>query len=223
MDAEGRGEPLPPPRKGDVLFGPDRKGRPSACLHLSANYAYTEGYRIAARTLAKQVCETGEDRDLLIFPIIYLYRHHLELRLKRLIVVGAFLIDKTLDEPEIKQVTTKHNLNDLWTTLKPFLRSVNETWEGDPIPTEDLDGIDSYVKQLTKVDPDSQAARYEFSTKGAKSISGISHINIGTFSALMERLAAYLDGIDSQFSAHKDSKNEFLSESSKAISDSASH
>src|SRR5579864_2943647 len=106
MDAEVGYQPFPPPRKGDVLFGLDREGRrpANACLNFTApaNYAYTEGYRIAARSLAKQVCETGEDRDLLIFPIIYLYRHHLELRFKNLIVVGAFLIDKTLTETEVK-------------------------------------------------------------------------------------------------------------------------
>jgi hypothetical protein len=46
------------------------------------DYPYREGYRRGAGQLAKYVCDEGRDQDFLVFPIVYLYRHHVELALK---------------------------------------------------------------------------------------------------------------------------------------------
>src|ERR1017187_9549125 len=44
-------------------------------------YGYTEGYRRASELLAKQIPATSE-QDTLIYPLAYMLRHELELRLK---------------------------------------------------------------------------------------------------------------------------------------------
>jgi hypothetical protein len=135
----------------------------------------------------------------------------MELTLKRLIVVGSFLIDRELTKGDIKRLN-RHNLDELWSALRPILRSVCETEGWDPIPSEDEEGIEAYLHQLTEIDPDSQATRYPISTNGQKSLRGVTHINIGVFSELMERLAACLNRIDTELAALRQSKNEFLAE-----------
>lgn len=76
----------PPPRKGDKLFRGDlRDWKNNACLRNGNEYAYREGYRRGAQILVRAVEETQSDQDFLVYPIVFLYRHHIELALKRVI------------------------------------------------------------------------------------------------------------------------------------------
>ena len=60
----------------------------NACLNFTtSDYGYREGYRRAGRLLAKYVCNECKHQDLLVYPIVHNYRHHLELMLKHLIGV----------------------------------------------------------------------------------------------------------------------------------------
>jgi hypothetical protein len=80
------------PRKDDVLFRPDRKDwQTNADLNtdgVPADYVYAEGYHRAGQILADYVIEKKWDQDLLVCPIVFLYRHYVELQLKRLIPLG---------------------------------------------------------------------------------------------------------------------------------------
>jgi hypothetical protein len=87
----------PPPRKSDVLFGLGTDWQANACVNgIDDSMAYQDGYRRAARHLAEYVCETERGQDYLVYPIVYLYRHHIELTLKSIISVACFLVDYTL-------------------------------------------------------------------------------------------------------------------------------
>src|SRR5882724_8747168 len=61
---------------------------------------YSEGYRMAARQLTEGIEAKGErssDQDYLVYPIIFLYRHHLELVLKRLTGMLVDLSEEPVD------------------------------------------------------------------------------------------------------------------------------
>jgi hypothetical protein len=74
---------LPPPRKSDVLFGSGTDWQVNACINgIDEEASYQDGYRRAALHLADYVCDTAKGQDFLVYPIVYLYRHHIELRLK---------------------------------------------------------------------------------------------------------------------------------------------
>lgn len=80
----------PPPLKGDKLFRGDlRDWKNNACLRNGDEYAYREGYRRGAQILVRAVEETQSDQDFLVYPIVFLYRHHIELALKRVIKRAA--------------------------------------------------------------------------------------------------------------------------------------
>jgi len=97
-----------------------------------------------------QALKTEWEQDFLVFPIAFLYRHHIELTLKRLIILGALLADQRLTEVEKKHLK-RHRLDFLWSILKGLLVAVYD------LPKEDIEGIESYVSQLNQVDPESQS------------------------------------------------------------------
>ena len=199
--------PPPPPRKGEVIFGADRASWPANARvgHMPSlgdrDPPYSEGYRMAARQLAEGVCKEGERgcyQDYLVYPIVFLYRHNVELVLKRLLVMIADLADEDLDHKSSKDLE-KHCLDQLWANVKRFLEK-DEIRAGCSLTLEaqDREGIDSYLQQLSVVDPDSQAFRYPRNKRGERLLpEALKSINIAVFSDHMERLCSFLDNLDS--------------------------
>ncbi|HHS8916416.1 TPA: hypothetical protein ACTVMT_005267, partial [Escherichia coli] len=66
--------------------------------------AYTEGYRRAADILINHIDESGRDQDFLVYPVLFLYRHHLELLIKQIIGLALALAEDP-DKPSTKKMT----------------------------------------------------------------------------------------------------------------------
>jgi len=215
-DDEGRLNETPPPRKEDVLF---RDGLPdwwnNACLNVTwggDEHGYTEGYRRGARLLVEHVIEHQREQDYLVYPVIFLYRHHIELALKNLIRHTPYLIDRPLTTEEEKHLE-RHRLDLLWQDLKPMFAAVCKAAGWDRLDAADEEGVDSYIRQLTALDPDSFSFRYTRSKKGAPSLpSELKRINLRHFAEMVERLADYLDGLDMAVSVLEEGKMEMEAE-----------
>ena len=201
--------PDEPPRKGDQLFtgSGDEGWQMNAQIHShrDSGYGYVRGYRIAAQAMTQRLIdEKGWETNFLVYPVAFLYRHHLELMLKRLIVVGTFLEDKALTPAECNQTKKTHRLDLLWNILRPLIKSQC------PPADDDIKGVSHYINELNKVDPESQSFRYALSTKDEPALSSIPYMNMAIFAAAMERLCNFFDFIDVQFDLHTDNKNEML-------------
>ncbi|HID3427534.1 TPA: hypothetical protein ACXE0P_002231 [Klebsiella pneumoniae] len=61
------------------LLASDSDWHNNACLNYMPDHgtAYTEGYRRAADILIKHIDESGRDQDFLVYPVLFLYRHHM--------------------------------------------------------------------------------------------------------------------------------------------------
>jgi hypothetical protein len=169
--------------------------------------AYRDGFRRAASQLATQVCETASGQDVLVYPIVYLYRHHIELSLKRLIGTASELLGRELSIKDYK-VLGGHKLADLWSLARPLLNPICEAANNPPFSEGDLEGIASYIRQLHEHDPYGESFRYwtrkPNPTAPFPLVSSLHPdlkiINIRNFASAMERLADYLDGMESWFS-----------------------
>ena len=79
-----------------------------------------EGYKTAADELVEQAlgAKNVGRLDTFIFPILFLYRHFIELELK-----WIFLVYSDGDSPVKKSVLdkVKHNLMKIWKETKPIL------------------------------------------------------------------------------------------------------
>lgn len=205
----------PAPRKDDKIFRSDEDWQNNACIsQWDAEYAYSSGYRAAAFSLAQKVCETHKEQDKLVYPIVYLYRHHVELVLKSITVIASALLDKELTEQELKALG-RHQLNELWSNLKPMLNPICELVQETGFPIEEMEGIESYINQLHEHDPDGQRFRYATIKQGKKKSKreaslreDLRHINIRVFANSMEQLAEYLDCIEGWFSDLLDTKRD---------------
>jgi hypothetical protein len=177
------------------------------------------GYRMAAQALVEhacQPCERGKEAFLL-YPIVFLYRHYVELVLKNVII--AF------DEPEMRNITgaaeldrkklttgkNAHSLKLLWEQLRPLVQALGEA-AGRP---DTIEGISFYIEKLNEFDPYSLAGRYASeettaSLREAQKDDGT--VDLPTFAEVMERLSNYLEGLDGYVAATIDSNREMLAE-----------
>jgi hypothetical protein len=209
---------LPPPRAADVLFAPGQDSETNACIAhwIEVDFVYTSGFRRAGLRLAEHVCETGSDQDFLIYPIVYLYRHHVELILKTIVAVAASLLDRELTDGDRKALGG-HDLARLWAAARPLLNPVCALVPNPPFPDDDLRGIDSYIRQLHEHDPNGESFRYATrklkpgdrrgTAVGTPWLSpDLKLVNIRAFAAAMEKLADYLEGIEGWFGDLVDAK-----------------
>ncbi len=186
-----------PPRKSDVLFGPGIDWQAKACAASGFDgIIYQDGYRRAALHLVEYLCDKGSEQDFLFCPIIYLYRHHIELALKSIIGGAHSLLDEAVTGKGSDPLT-RHDLSELWTLARPLLNAVSKIADNSVFPMDDLEGINSYIRQMHEHDPNGQHFRYPTTRRSIPSLcSGLTSIDIRELSSALEKLADYLEGID---------------------------
>lgn len=157
---------LPPkPVKGPSLFLGTTRSR--NCFRLYQNYsdqwnAYASGYVWALKGLLNQATTPGMyPTEVHYYPILFMFRQYLEIRLKNLIInLNSYLGEKEKYE--------HHNLLNLWKSchklvIKFFYDNAEDLVEDPQIKTDfynDLDMIGKFILDLHSVDPDAQSTRY---------------------------------------------------------------
>jgi hypothetical protein len=179
------------PQKGDALV--TRKGDRFILVRTPADEdweTYVAAYRMAAEKLVEQTYDGTLAINWLIFPIWYLYRHYLELRLKSLIWDGNAMAGVPRED-----LTKIHSLEGLWRKCRASI----ERWQSD-CPGSDLDAVEKTLRQFNDKDNNSQAARYTKDTLGKPSrLLGI-EINLKTFAETVTKAANFLDAASDAFS-----------------------
>ena len=205
-------EPLPP-RKNDKLFRddlPDRRNNARLIPYSDGQREYIEGYLRGARVLVNQVVSTdGTDKNYLVYPIFYLYRHHIEIALKRILRSTPQILHHNPTKSELNNLM-KHRLDLLWKDLKPLCPAIYAALHWNEPQQLDLDGIDDYIRQLSELDPDSMSFRYSHS-KDNQHRSLPAHLtlfNIRHFAEMVDRLVTFIDNIDTAVSIIEDYQND---------------
>jgi hypothetical protein len=194
-------KPTPPsPRTGDRLFRadlPDLSNNARLTPYGDGQIAYMEGYRRGAKVLVEHVTAgSGHDKNCLVYPILFLYRHHLELALKRIIRRVPKLLRRSLTKDENDHLG-KHRLDWLWQDLKPTLTEIFEAVGWEKPERIDTEGVDDYMHQMSQLDQNGFGSRYAHSKRGDRFLpKDLTHINIRHFAEMMDRLVSYIDGID---------------------------
>jgi hypothetical protein len=181
-------EQLPWPTEGDVLFTEDEKAWSSACLGWSHNdwFGYTEGYRRAAELLLDHVLTNRRDHDTLVYPIVYLSRHYLEIKLKYLLLAASRLLDRDIS------IRTTHHLTDTWRDLRPLLK---EIFGGQD--RGELGAVEAVVREFDLRDGQSMRFRYPEDKKGETHQKGPSRVSLVKFRSTMRNVSSFLEACDS--------------------------
>jgi hypothetical protein len=183
------------PSAEDVLFQSAVGGWDNASLHYGPDVwlPYILGYKEAADRLVAQVETEHRHHDLLVFPIVYLYRHYLELAIKGLIRQAHDLLGDAVEVP------ATHTVVELWTTCSALLERVSP---GDSL--EEQRQIGRLLREFAAVDPTLTAFRYPVDKKGNLSLQGIEQINIPNVRDVIGKIALILEGAEAQMDHYAD-------------------
>lgn len=175
------------PQAGDKLFqvSPDWEGNSVLAGHPHGRMVLMmSGYKRAADLMVEHATAHPAQRDTLVFPVIFNYRHFLELSLKYLI----WTYGRTV---EIDPIWNSHDLGKLWTRLKKVL---------DRYGSADDDGSTAAVAQIVAefatVDPDSFSNRYPVDTKGRPIALVHEHLDLAALAEVMDGVDGFFTGCD---------------------------
>ena len=179
------------PEKGDELFSKEGDRRMNVCTSISANNlsVYSEGYKRAADIIIDSLEDYYFEINFLFHPVLYLYRHHIELTLKSIIGYANILEECDNSFPRT------HDLSILWMKARDKIKII-----GDEIQEDDLKAVDDLIAQFADFDPLSTTFRYPIDSKGEPSIKNHIILNLSHFKSVIEKLSAFLECVVSAFS-----------------------
>ena len=185
---------------GDELFTAGQDWWHNACLNWLGDdwELYVIGYKQAADALVDYVKQTHLHQDTLVFPVVFLYRQYLELRLKQLLRDGFQLLDQSARFPKT------HQLGRLWAGCRPMLSRVEPA-----VSESELEAVDEAIAEFTAVDPTSQAFRYPTDREGKRSLAAdLRYINLRNLAEVMERIANFFDSAAMMISVYLEQKRD---------------
>lgn len=152
-------------RKFEPVFCGDADWQANACLNWTHDplELYATGYKEAGDRLVEFVLTNAKDQDFLIYPIVFLYRQYVELRLKEIIREGQILLEEGNAFP------THHKICDLWSDAKKIAMKTSDIIAGESEPPN-LEYAEHVIKEFSNIDPDSISFRYPTTRKGDKNI-----------------------------------------------------
>lgn len=153
---------------------------------------FAEGYTRAANRLAASLLEAQRFADYEAYPIVFLYRHALELSLKHIIYSGAELAAFRRMDHVNGELLNNHNLSKLSEVAVKVLSSLfpNDNMLADLNVT-----VAALCKDWSEIDPDSYAYRYPIDKKGRASTKKHQVVNLRELSSRMATVLEELDTV----------------------------
>jgi hypothetical protein len=158
---------------------------PGFCLNARSDWgALAFGFKRAADILVSEQLLIFHGGDYTVHAIVYLYRHHLELTLKEIIIKGNALLDPPVE------FKLDHSIGKLWTACKLILERLDIGLENDP----ELTPLENSIRQLDEVDPTSESFRYPFTKSGAPTLPpALESIDIENLRRVVDGMSTFLD------------------------------
>jgi hypothetical protein len=189
---------------GNVVF--NFRGR--AINDLSA---FAAGYHEAGKTLVSKKESAASYRDYEGYPILFLYRHALELYLKAIVYRGAQLLGLISEEkPHTEKLLTSHKLTRLLPTIEAIFRAVEWEWDFELIGLRSFDDFADLIKEIEKIDPQSYCFRYPVNTTGEAALPQHFVVNVVTFGKKMDSVLELLSGTVTGLQDHWDDTAEVM-------------
>ena len=169
------------PKLGDRLFVVGR----DAMLAQDAperTYRLTRGYKCAGDILIQTALEDAAQRHNLVFPILFCYRHYIEIALKDIIDQYAPIERKK-----------NHDLRELWVQ---FTR-IAETYGNDMAGAASV--VAACVEELASVDAGSFTFRYALSQRGTLPALPSDELDLVNLHGVMNGIENFLECADLDF------------------------
>jgi hypothetical protein len=175
---------------GDVTFNFLNRD-PINELHI-----FADGYHRAGKELVeKLLVDSGYGCNYLTFPILFLYRHSLELYFKAIVYTGGRLLGLiTSEKIDDKKLLSKHELTIWLPAIKKIFDHMG--WEKDfqAIGIDTFDDFKKLIEEIEKIDPGSYSFRYPVTKKGDASLPDEIIFNPIGFGKKMDQVLQFLEG-----------------------------
>ena len=172
-----------------------------AILHVTPKSwgAYAEGFKRAAEAIVDRL-DVTDILSWLVYPVVFLYRQYLELRLKEIILAGQRVSGRNSAVPK------HHRLVPLWREARQY---IEDTFPGD---SADLDGVDARISEFEKVDPKAEGFRYPETKDGQATLTELGAVNLVHLKEVMRAVSWILDGASTGLYEHAQMKEEVQAE-----------
>ena len=175
---------------------------------------YAEEFHNAGKLLAQRIKRSRNYSDLQACPIVFLYRHALELYLKDIVMVGNWFIQSSGATPIVKtEDIGSHGLARLAPALKQAFDTVGWDWKIDVAYMKTEKEFEVLLKEIDAIDPLSQSFRYPTKRNGEASVSKHFLFSILEFSKTLDPILDMLDSASAGLRAQWDNYAEALYES----------
>lgn len=175
---------------------------------------YVKGYKEAGDLLIKQ-CQSV-NKNILVYPICFMYRHYIEIQLKELITkYEEFIMGDVGSLEGIPKKISHHELDKLWRDCKELLdkaivvygcnhqhsenrlnyskKKLKQLKKELKYDKSDLDFLEDKIKQFSKIDKGSYGFRYPIDKKGDPSLPRLDSIDLKKLSEEMSRIGSLLN------------------------------
>lgn len=143
------------------------------------------GYKEAADRLVDAVAADALLQGTVVYPIIFLYRHFMELELKYVLMTYGRHFDKEAD-------WKSHSLTDLWAKVRPIIETAGAgTDDGGA-----NDAVEACIREMSAADPMSFAFRYPVEKNGRSMVLTFETVDLGNLCRTMTKIANYFRGLD---------------------------
>lgn len=194
---------IKPAKSGEGMFNAIYGGK------YAKDYAYINGYFEGAVALIQAALDK-KPQDLMIYPVLYLTRHLIELHLKSIIRdvydlrISMFNFGEVKDEPaplNDEKLTSTHKLDVLFNMMNETLSKVTSQKFDQKIKSAILD--------IHSSDPDGQTYRYSVKRGGAKSLPDSMLCDLNNFGSVLRDVHFYLLGVAMWVENEHDERKEF--------------
>jgi hypothetical protein len=168
---------------------------------------YSRAFRAAAKKMALAVeLDPGPFTNFAACPVVFIYRHALELHLKALILGDGsnFLATK----PERMSVSKTHSASWLAQFVCQIVTALNWEKEFRCAGIETLAEFKAFVEDVNSVDPGPYSFRYPASAEAQDSVENNSTFNVREFARRMDALLELLDSTADALAATWDTQSE---------------
>ena len=148
-----------------------------------------------AQALAEKMFDKAGYNDLEACPIVFLYRHALELYLKAIALVGIKIMQLKNEEapPNSERLLRTHRLLSLLPLVRRTFDLVGWVWELDIDELRTFEEVERLLQEVEVVDPGSFTFRYPVDTAGQPSVPHHFMLHVPTF---CQRMDALLDALE---------------------------
>ncbi|HEY9693692.1 MAG TPA: hypothetical protein V6D15_15920 [Oculatellaceae cyanobacterium] len=154
---------------------------------------FAKGYKFAANLIAEELIESYNFPYYQAYPVVFLYRHALELQLKSII----YGVAKLLFFKDIEDIDNKlYNHHDLSKLSEKAYHVITQAFPDDVTLQKLLEKVVRVAKDFSEIDPNSFAYRYPINKNGEHSTQRNQFVNLRSLATHMDNLLSELEVIE---------------------------